>query len=374
MIENEFGAVGVDDELIKKSKFASMDQVVEMMNGCICCTVRGDLIKLLKRLLIEEKRVFDGIIIETTGLADPAPVAQTFFVDEDIQEATELDAIITVVDAKHIASQLDAERPKDAENEAAEQIVFADRVLINKTDLVTEEELAVVEKRVRALNPSAEMIRCKNSIVDPARLLHIGGFKLERVLEMEPTFLSETEHQHDLTISSICCVQEKPINIGKLQKWVSEILDMRHGHLLRYKGIVHVAGKDERFVFQGVQMLFSGGFTTPWGADEKRMSRFVFIGRNLKTEELEKGFQDCIATMELRFKVGTPVRANVDQGWTNGTVLGQWDEGNPYRIKLEDGTEVWAPEDTDGFVRAVEKRNSPKGADKPKADKTKAKK
>ena len=363
IIENEFGEVGVDDSLINQAKFDSQEELIEMMNGCICCTVRSDLITVLKRLLITEKRKFDGIIIETTGLADPAPVAQTFFVDEKIEKLTSLDAIITVVDAKHIIQHLDEIKPEGVENESVEQVAFADKLLINKTDLVTAAELDQVKLRLMAINPSAEMIECQNSEVDPRRLLGIQGFNLNRVLQQEPTFLEDQQHLHDLTVSSIAFQIPEPINIGQLQYWISDILQTEGESLLRYKGLINVAGMEKKYVFQGIHMLFTGNFTVNWKRDETRISKFVFIGRNLKTDMLRNGFYACVAK-PLRFEVGTKVEANIGTGrkarWVVGTILKQWDDGNPYRIRMKDGNEVWGPVDDDEVVRLARSKKGKK--------------
>lgn len=367
IIENEFGEVGVDDSLINQAKFDSEEEVIEMMNGCICCTVRSDLITVLKRLLITEKRKFDGIIIETTGLADPAPVAQTFFVDEKIEKITSLDAIITVVDAKHIIQHLDEVKPEGVENESVEQVAFADKLLINKTDLVNAEELDQVKFRIRAINPSAEIIECQNSQVDPRRLLGIQGFNLNRVLQQEPAFLEDQQHLHDQTVTSIAFQISEPINIGQLQYWISEILQTEGNDLLRYKGLINVAGMEKKYVFQGIHMLFTGNFTVNWKRDEARISKFVFIGRNLKTDLLRNGFYACVAK-PLRFEVGTKVEANIGTArksrWVVGTILRLWDDGNPYRIKLKDGNEVWGPVDDDEVVRLARVKQAKQGKKK----------
>jgi G3E family GTPase len=363
VIENEFGEVGVDDSLINQAKFDSNEEIIEMMNGCICCTVRSDLITVLKRLLITEKRKFDGIIIETTGLADPAPVAQTFFVDESIEKMTTLDAIITVIDAKHITQHLDQVKPEGVENESVEQVAFADKLLLNKTDLVTQEELSQVRLRLRSINPSAEIIECQNSIVDPRRLLGIQGFNLNRVLAQEPEFLQDQQHLHDQTVTSTAFQITEPINIGQLQYWISNILETEGNDLLRYKGVINVAGMDQKYVFQGIHMLFTGNFTQKWKASEERVSKFVFIGRHLKVDMLRNGFYSCIA-QTLRFQVGSRVEANVGSAkrarWVVGNIIKLWDEGNPYRIRLKDGNEVWGPVDDDEVVRLAINKNKNK--------------
>jgi len=224
------------------------------MNGCICCTVRGDLVEALKRL---RKRLatfkFDGVIIETTGLADPAPVAQTFFVDEVISEMYSLDSIITVADAKCILDRLHDEKPEGVENEAVEQVCFADKVLLNKTDLADEEKLAKIEKEIKALNPTTKILRCLHSKVDPKELLNIKAFELDRVLDFDPEFLDEeAEHMHDETVTSVSCKIKGNVNQVLLQNQVQRIITEDSDNLYRYKGIIAVKGVEEKFIFQGV--------------------------------------------------------------------------------------------------------------------------
>lgn len=354
IIENEFGDVGVDDALIGLGSHNKEEgeQIIEMMNGCICCTVRSDLVRVLCRLLVEEKRTFDGIIIETTGLADPAPVAQTFFMNEDLQKVCYLDAIITVVDAKHILQHLDEVKPDGVENEAVEQVAFADRILLNKIDLISPTELTAVEQALSKLS-TAEIILCEQSKIDIPRLLNIKGFNLDRILTFEPDFLAseETDHVHDTSVSSLSIVQNDAINLSKLQDWIQELLVTEGANLYRYKGVLNIVGMNAKFVFQGIHMLFSGAFMGSWGADEQRVSKFVFIGKNLDKEKLRNGFFDCIAR-PLRFAVGTKVEAFLgDEIFAPGEIIAQWDDGNPYRIRLEDGDDVWGPEDEDELVR-----------------------
>ena len=336
---------------------AADEEMIEVMNGCICCTVRGDLVVALKKLYQKIEK-FDGVIIETTGLADPAPVAQTFFVDDEIQKMYKLDGICTVVDAKHIIQHLDEVKPEGVENESVEQLAFADRILLNKTDLVPDaKELDAIEARIRTINSQAEIYRCQNSVVDPRKLLNLDAFSLERVLKMDPEFLdTDGEHQHDLTVSSCSCKFEGELNVNKLQDWISDIIQSKGTDLFRYKGVLAVKGMEQKFVFQGVHMLFSGGFTeNRWQKDEARECRFVFIGRNLSKEELLKQVEACKVEDQLRFKVGDQVEACVGKGvWKPGKILRQWDEGNPYRIELADKgkTNVWGPIDEDKYVRA----------------------
>ena len=352
VIENEFGDVGVDENILVES---SEESVIEVMNGCICCTVRGDLTKVLCKMY-DRIKDFDGVIIETTGLADPAPVAQTFFVDDKVAEKFKLDGIITVVDAKHIIQHVEEEKPEGVENEAVEQLAFADRIILNKTDLVTEEkELKSIESKIKSINGFAPIFRTKNSIIHPKELINIGSFDLKRTLEMDPEFLAtDAEHEHDLSVSSTSCKFEGALNVNKLQRWIQELIQTKATDLFRYKGVLAVEGMEKKFVFQGVHMLFSGGFSNevaPWKEVEKRECRFVFIGRNLDHKALENGFMDCKAE-PLRFKVGDIVFANVGE-YTEGKILKCWDDGNPYRVELqnEDKTNVWVPIDNDDYCR-----------------------
>ena len=350
VIENEFGDVGIDENIIVES---SEESIIEVMNGCICCTVRGDLTDLLKRMH-ERIRDFDGVLIETTGLADPAPVAQTFFVDDDIVSKYKLDGIITVADAKHITQHLDEEKPEGVENESVEQIAFADRIMLNKIDLVSEEELDEVESKIKSINRFAPMYHTENSIIDPANLINIGSFDLEKTLEMDPEFLdTESEHEHDDRVTSTSSKFEGALNVNKLERWIGEIMQSKGEDLFRYKGVLAVKGMDQKFVFQGVHMLFGGGFSSevaPWKEGETRECRFVFIGRDLDHEELQQGLMDCKAE-ELRFNVGDTVYANIGE-FTEGRILKCWDEGNPYRVEIQNAerSNVWVPIDSNDYV------------------------
>ncbi len=350
VIENEFGDVGIDENILVES---SEESIIEVMNGCICCTVRGDLTDLLKKMH-ERIKDFDGVLIETTGLADPAPVAQTFFVDDDIVDKYKLDGIITVADAKHIIQHLDEEKPEGVENESVEQIAFADRIMLNKIDLVSEEELEEVESKIKSINRFAPMYHTENSIIDPANLINIGSFDLEKTLEMDPEFLdTEAEHEHDDRVTSTSSKFEGALNVNKLERWIGELMQTKGEDLFRYKGVLAVKGMDQKFVFQGVHMLFGGGFSSevaPWKEGETRECRFVFIGRDLNHEELQQGLMDCKAE-ELRFNVGDTVYANIGE-FTEGRILKCWDEGNPYRVEIqnEERSNVWVPIDSNDYV------------------------
>ena len=351
VIENEFGDVGIDENILVES---SEESIIEVMNGCICCTVRGDLTEVLDNMY-DRVKDFDGVIIETTGLADPAPVAQTFFVDDSVTERYKLDGIITVVDAKHIVQHLDDEKPEDVENESVEQIAFADRVLLNKIDLATEDELKVVEARIKSINGSAPIFRTQNSLIDPKNLINIGAFDLESTLEMDPEFLdTDAEHEHDSRVTSVSSRFEGELNVNKLNVWIGKLMRDKGEDIFRYKGVLAVKGMNEKFVFQGVHMLFSGDFSNEiglWKDGETRECRFVFIGKNLDHQALLDGLMECRAE-ELRFNVGDTVYANIGE-FTEGRILKTWDQGNPYRVEIqnEGKSNVWVPIDTDQFVR-----------------------
>ena len=291
VIENEFGEIGIDDALVINAE----EEIFEMNNGCICCTVRGDLIRILGNLM-KRKDKFDYILVETTGLADPAPVAQTFLVDDEIRTQLKLDAIVTVVDAKHLIQHLDDEKEDGVENEAVEQLAFADRVLLNKIDLVTVAEREEVVRRIRSINANAEIIPTTMSKVDLDQILGVGAFDLNRVLEMEPEFLSDTEHQHDQSITSVGIDCEGEVSVQKINEWLGWLLSERGTDIFRMKGILNMWGDNRRFVFQGVHMLFDGTPGQPWGEGEARQNRMVFIGRNLDREDLERRFKSCLVS------------------------------------------------------------------------------
>lgn len=353
VIENEFGDVGIDEEILVEN---SEESIIEVMNGCICCTVRGDLTEVLDRMY-DRIKDFDGVIIETTGLADPAPVAQTFFVDERVTDRYKLDGIITVVDAKHVIQHLEDEKPEGVENESVEQLAFADRIILNKIDLATEEELQNVEKKIKAINGFAPIFRTENSLLDPKELINIGSFDLERTLEMDPEFLdTDAEHEHDQRITSTSSKFEGELNVNKLEKWIGSLMRDKSEDLFRYKGVLAVKGMDEKYVFQGVHMLFGGKFSEEiglWKDGEKRECRFVFIGRDLDHGALESGLMECLAE-DLRFNVGDTVYANIGE-FTEGKILKCWDQGNPYRVEIQNDekSNVWVPIDNDEFVRSM---------------------
>jgi G3E family GTPase len=416
VIENEFGEIGIDNALVVKSD----EEIFEMNNGCICCTVRGDLIRILGNLM-RRRDQFDYVLVETTGLADPAPVAQTFFVDDEIQEAFELDGIVTLVDTKHVAMHIDSSR------ECKEQIAFADVILLNKTDLVSEHELNSLELRIRSMNAMSTVHRTHNAAVEMDKILNLRGFDLERALTVKPTFLQpeypfewmggyslepgtyeiivsegpdptmdvvlmktaadreivdlanqayaifaeeavdiapggrifpsgehcrlhldqagpksftfkvdrssrytlitqhlpsefalqlqtrdeliEPEfsqqfaagHTHDNQVTSVGLEEPGDLDPDKFNSWIGKLLREKGVDIFRMKGIVSLKGQAERFVFQGVHMLFDGQPDKPWGA-EPRTNQLVFIGRNLQRDELTRGFKSCLAKPLLAFR------------------------------------------------------------------------
>ena len=284
VIVNEFGEIGIDNDLV----VGADEEVFEMNNGCICCTVRGDLIRIIEGLM-KRRGKFDAIIVETTGLADPAPVAQTFFVDEDVSQRARLDAVVTVADAKWLS-----ERLKDAP-EAKNQIAFADVILLNKTDLVDEAGLKSVEAQIRAINPSATIHRTVNCNVPIAEVLDRKAFDLDRIMEVEPEFLEEGHHHHhDEEIDSFS-FRAGEVNPDKFMPWISDLTQREGPGILRCKGIVAFPKEPRRFVFQGVHMILDGDLSREWRPDEKRESRVVFIGRDLDETAIREGFMACAA-------------------------------------------------------------------------------
>ncbi len=289
VIENEFGEAGVDNDILVTDR---QEQIVEMNNGCLCCTVRGDLVRILGELAGKRSRgelAFDRVIIETTGLANPGPVAQTFFMDEKIHGQYLLDAVVTVVDAKHAPKQL------DEHDEARRQVGFADRILLSKTDLVPEEEARELMARLRRMNPRAHQTRAHFGEADIAELLDIRGFNLDAALELDPDFLESDRHEHDDEVASFVWRDARALHLEKIETFLSLMVQNYGEDLLRYKGVLNVAGEPRRMIFQGVHMLMGGTPGKPWGAREPRESVMVFIGRKLPRRLFEEGLAYCVA-------------------------------------------------------------------------------
>jgi G3E family GTPase len=282
VIVNEFGEVGIDNQLVIDAD----EEIFEMNNGCICCTVRGDLIRIINNLM-RRRDQFDHLVIETTGLADPAPVIQTFFVDEEIKAQLDLDAVVTVVDTKHIWEHWDSD-------EAQEQIAFADVILLNKTDLVTPEQLEELEARIREMNALVKLFRTRQCDVSMDAILGVKAFDLQRALEIDPQFLGEDAHEHDESVFSFAIAEPGELDLNKLNAWITDLLQNQGPNIFRMKGILNIAGEDRRFVFQGVHMIFEGAPDRPWKPTETRKNELVFIGRDLQEEKLRAEFKACL--------------------------------------------------------------------------------
>ena len=288
VIENEFGEVGVDNEILAQTT----EQIVEMNNGCICCTVRGDLIRILGDL--KDKRTrgelkFDRVVIETTGMADPGPVAQTFFTDEEIGAYYLLDSILTLVDAKHAPGQLDEFK------EAQEQVGFADRILISKADLVGEDDVTALAERIKRMNPRAPIRMVHFGDAPIAEILDIRGFNLNAILELDPSFLTDVSHQHHDEVESFVFRSERAFDGDKLEQFLSGMIQVYGPDLLRYKGVLWMKGNPNRVVFQGVHMMMGGDVGKPWAKGEKKSSLMVFIGRKLPKDLFIAGLEECLA-------------------------------------------------------------------------------
>ncbi|MFD1173157.1 CobW family GTP-binding protein [Oceanobacillus picturae] len=287
VIINEFGETSIDGQLVMTTR----EEIVEINNGCICCNVRGDLIRILKNLISEahkENSPLNRIIIETTGLANPAPVIQTFLMDEVMSTWFEIDTVCTVVDSKHFPISL------DKQEEAQEQIAFADLIIMNKMDLITLEEKEKLLDRVKQMNVTAEIISAKNSNVPLTKVMGVKSFNLDQKLKLRPNLLTTHHHHHTDRIQSFVLESEKPLMLERVNNWFSYLVEIKGETLYRYKGILNIQDIDHRVVFQGVHMLFASNDDKAWRKNEKRKSELVFIGNNLDREELEKGFNYCM--------------------------------------------------------------------------------
>lgn len=324
VIENEFGEVDIDGSLVA-AKTTGVEDIVMLNNGCLCCTVRGDLVRMIAELVSKKKGKFDHIVIETTGLANPSPIIQTFYAEDQVFNEVKLDGVVTLVDAKHAHLHLDEVKPKGIVNEAVEQIAYADRIIVNKTDLVGESEIVTLIQRIKSINQMANLKRTEFGKVDLDYVLGIGGFDLERIESVisdekakedhsshdhghdhdhhhhdhdHDHHHGEHEHEHDHThdpgVTSVSIVCEGSLDLEKANMWLGTLLMERSDDIYRMKGLLSVEGMNERFVFQGVHDIFQGSPDRPWGQDESRTNKIVFIGRNLDKETLEKGFKACL--------------------------------------------------------------------------------
>ena len=285
VVENEYNELSIDRDLV----VSEAEEIIEMNNGCLCCLVRGDLIHALRELL-QRRDKFDYILIETSGLTDPGPVAQTFVVDEYLKEKVSIDGIVTIVDAKHVWQHIDERQ------ELKEQIGFADVVLLNKTDLVTEAELDKLETRVKSINALAKTHRTKNSAAKMDDILDIGAFDLERILSTHPNLLTSEEDECEIAegISSVGIAFPGDLDGEKMEEWAHELGHEKGEDIFRLKGVLSFKGVPDRVVFQGVHAIMDGQTDRPWGSDQ-RFNKVVFIGRNLDKSELESGLRACLA-------------------------------------------------------------------------------
>lgn len=280
VIVNEIGSIGIDNELIVRSE----EEVVTLTNGCLCCTVREDLLVVLKQLVKKcETEHFEGLLIETTGLANPGPIIQTFFLDPIIQQSFEIDGVVTVVDAFHV------EQHFCKGIEAKEQIAFADTILLNKIDLVTDSQVKKITSFIRSINPTATITPTINCEADIHSLLHISTFRVKDDLHVH-----HHEHNHLEEIVSFVLREERPLDFEKINEWMAAIVSELGEYLYRYKGILNVQQTDKRVVFQGVHTLFAATYDRKWRDEETRMSEIVFIGKGLNKEWFEQHFHTCV--------------------------------------------------------------------------------
>lgn len=285
VIMNEFGEVGIDGQLL----FQTKEQLVEFNNGCLCCTVRQDLVRILEQMGEDKDHSPECVLIETTGLADPAPVASTFFVTPQIKEKYYIDSFITVVDAVNIEQSL------NDSHEAMEQITFADIIIMNKTDLVEDASaLDALEKRLKLLNPLATIIRAANCAVEPEKLLFTNAFDLDVKLEVDPSFLEDTAHEHDQSVGSMVISFSDPIDFSYFQNWMSSVLLEKGQDIYRTKGIFYAKGFKNKVIYQSVRMLNTLQFDDVWGENEEKKSEFVIIGRNLDRDFFESNIKKFV--------------------------------------------------------------------------------
>lgn len=365
VIENEMGEVSIDDALVEEKHQDMVEEIVVHNNGCVCCTIRGDLVKTLHNIAAKHSSAelkIDGVLIELTGAADPAPVVQSFMVDEICRAAFHIDNVVSLVDAKYGLEKLN-EHGGLNEGRVCAQIAFASTVLLNKIDLVDAGMIDALEKRLKQINSVVNIIRCEHGRVDVSRLMNVGTFDLARVLEEqymdEEEFLKLYEAKMDDTLATISNVGIRcpgAVNLHALQMFIGKYLDDVNvaPDFLRIKGVFNAMGSNKVFVMQCVHTLRDQHFMRTWRVDETRENRLIFIGRNMeeRRQELTEGFKACMA-VPLRFAVGCKVLAKGGEGYQKGTIIKQWDEHRAYRIRLDTGTEIWGPIDDDEYVKAA---------------------
>ncbi|KAL5214377.1 hypothetical protein ABZP36_003529 [Zizania latifolia] len=309
VIENEFGEVDIDSSLVASHSSVAED-IVMVNNGCLCCTVRGDLVKMLLKLVKQKGDKFDHIVIETTGLAKPSPVIETFCSDELVSQYVKLDGVVTMVDCKHAMKHLNEVKARWVVNEAVEQVAYADRIVLNKIDLVDDTEMEALINKIKFINGMAQMKKAKFGDVDMDFVLGIGGYDLDRIeagVQLHET--KETDHcdagdehghhhhhdhVHDSAVSSVSIVSEGVLDLDEVNDWLERLVDEKGGDLYRLKGVISVNESTGRFVFQGVHSMLEGCPAKPWEPDEKRINKLVFIGRNLDEAALRKAFKGCL--------------------------------------------------------------------------------
>ncbi|KAK8650361.1 hypothetical protein V6N13_140003 [Hibiscus sabdariffa] len=311
VIENEFGEVDIDGSLVASHSSASEEDIVMVNNVCLCCTVRGDLVKMLLDLVKKKKDKFDHIVIETTGLAKPAPVIETFCSDELVSRYVKLDGVVTLVDSKHAMKHLNEVKPRFVVNEAVEQVAYADRIILNKTDLVTEGDLEKLTDKIKHINSMAQIKRAKFGVVDMDFVLGVGGYDLDRIdteVNVDDSHCGNHQHDmhghhkehhhdhvHDSAVSSVSIVSEGTLDLDEqVDDWLERLVEEKGEDLYRMKGVLSVNGSDQRYVLQGVQSMLDGCPGKTWEPNEKRTNKLVFIGRNLDESALRKGFRGCL--------------------------------------------------------------------------------
>ena len=374
VIENEFGEVGIDDALLKNNTKVQVEEnIMEMMNGCLCCTVRQDLIDTIERLAdrcANGTLNLDGIIIETTGMADPSPVIQTFFVQEKIVTFARLDGVVTVVDAKHIMQHLDEKKVDGVVNESQQQIAYADRIILNKMDLVEDDEnVKAIEGRIAEVNKFAPIQRATRGVIDVNWVLNIRAFDPKRILEMNPEFLDrDVKTMHDGLVRSASVVLEGKIDLRKFQTWVGDFLHANGSDIFRMKGVLAIEHSDKHYIFQAVHMIFEGSYTDEVQEEDEEVSKLVFIGKNIDKLALIELFKKCLYNEQefleecknLRFDVDQEVKCKMGpQTWKRGKIVAKmeiWSPGipSPYTVQLQNGQKICVPIDDDDVIQLVQ--------------------
>lgn len=364
VIENEFGSVKLDESRVSM-KESTFETVVELNEGCICCRMRGDLQVVIGKQLALRSNEVDHIFIETSGAADPAPICQTFFGDKEVSAVARLDAFVAVVDAKEMLTRIKENKLDECAKAYVEQIGFADRIVLNKVDLVTDDELVMVEQELASINRAAPIARSYLAKIplDVSFIVGVGAFSIDRVLLFNPTFLQHPACDRSTFVTSVSIRFVGELSISKVNAMIVRLLREKGKDLLRYKGVLALRNEPRKFLFQGVHMRFDKCMAeSRWRPDEPRENRVVVTGRNIDKAQIESDLKACILREggPLRFSVGSRVLANTENGWVPGYVVLCWDGGRPYRIRLDKrlrsenkAVDVWAPDDHDMFVKEL---------------------